>query len=201
MESLPEAFRQIRALTDRLDSLSRGDIDAKNRRIVNMRPSVNPTDGVIRAELYQLLKDKTPQVNETTTTGDFSDPWAGRVLCPGLQEDGTDLLDPRYTVRLPAGKKLLPQAAYISCKDKPILTDFVLWWTLSRDGDAVTFDSIFDTADSDKLVIAVGERFGTQANFVINEFFHNDILTINKSGSDGSISGVEAVILWEMVSI
>ena len=201
MESLPEAFRQIRALTDRLDSMQRGELDAKNRRIVNMRPSVDQTDGVIRAELYQFLKKQNPEVNEITQAGDFSDPWAGRVLCSGVQSNGTDLLDPRYTVRLPANKKLIPQAAYIQCKTKPVLQDFVFWWTLSRDGDAVTFDNIFGGLDSEKLVIEIGQRFGVQLDFVIPEFYHNDILTINKSGSDGVVSGVEAVILWEMVSL
>lgn len=68
IKTFEEAEREIRKLRDELDSLKKGNIDARQRRIVNAAPSQDSNDVVIRAELAQFLKPTTQEV-QTKATG------------------------------------------------------------------------------------------------------------------------------------
>jgi len=200
INNFAEAEREIRKLRDELDSLKRGNIDARNRRIVNMRASQDPNDGVIRAELYQFLKNDRPQTVRSGGGTFAINPIWGRAKLTGVQAVGTDVLDHPYYVQLPAGKKLVIQATYVSAKTGPTISDYIVDFLVSTD-EMVTHDSIYPTGNSNKLIIEAGQKVGLQLVLETTDILSGSFVSVDVLQADGVVSGVEMLIRWELEDI
>jgi len=199
INNFAEAEREIRKLRDELDSLKRGNIDARNRRIVNMRASQDPNDGVIRAELFQFLKNDRPQTVRSSGTFTINPVW-GRAKLTGILAVGTDVLDHPYYVQLPAGKKLSIKGTWFSLKVAPVASSAIVDFLISTD-DMVTFSSIYPTGNVNKLSVAVGERIGAQPVLETTDILTGSFVSVDILQADGAASGAELLIRWELEDI
>jgi hypothetical protein len=199
INTFAEAEREIRKLRDELDSLKRGNIDARNRRIVNMRASQDPNDGVIRAELFQFLKNDRPQSVRSGGTFTINPIW-GRAKLTGVQTVGTDVLDHPYYVQLPAGKKLVIQATYVSAKTGPTISNYIVDFLVSTD-EMVTHNSIYPTGNANKLIIEAGQKVGSQLVLETTDILSGSFVSVDVLQADGVVSGVEMLIRWELEDI
>jgi len=187
-------------LREELDATKRGQIDAKKRRIVNASASQDQNDVVIRAELYQFLKDP-PRFPSSGMSVEQAGMWVwGRAKLGGVQSVATDVLAHPYVVRLPAGYKLMFEHSFVSCKVKPTTSTYVVDFLVSTD-DAATFTSIYPAGNANKLNIAVSARSGTQDTVATSQFLTNTYFRVDILAADGVVSGIEMIIRWKMEKI
>ncbi len=188
LTKLEDAFKAIRELQDEITTLTTTNLDFHRRQIKNAHPSIDDYDYVVRKELKQGLEEKKLDIKGLGSIFK-SDYWKGaRAILPLVPTVANDVMDNRYRVDIPVGKKVILTGVFATSKIDPSTGDFEADIKRS-DNASVSFSSIL----SPNIKILNGAHRGEILTFAIGELHLDDELRIDVI-SNGGASGIEIVI-------
>jgi len=141
---------------------------------------------------FMLLQDQIGHSLEQIEILGGQDIFRGTALLEGIQAVGTNKLNPEYVVQLPAGYKAVLSRGFASSIVNPATTSFIMNFTVNTDNRATaTYTPIMTSG----ITIAVAASRGQSAALDITELFDGDIIQVNVTQADGTVAGVDAVLL------
>lgn len=158
------------------------------------------------AQILRKLSSALQNTEEAVFTESVRDSYVAiRFELPGVQVVANDILPVRYTIRLPRDpsnnvvvSQIQLQLISISAKVAAVGADFIMDCLVSVDKGA-TFKSLFGSVTANKPTLPKGLFLIKNSFFTIDQLFDENMLRIDVLQADGTVDGIEFILMGAMI--